>query len=388
MGRSRSSRRVIPPPSATRTRNMLKKVKNFRKPTNCHRALVAIGSLANLDGASFYINEDDMKVKVNSHSTRNNEVLSKQTNRFLDHALLKCRKLGLIKYETGGDSFKLTVAGKELFRQVKEAVRDLEFATNIEVHRATCEALRRLLPNGSSPTLKELDVENREFLQELDEYKARFGELSPEGVRVDSVISNSNREADEGVFPDNLPSTPAIPRASQNILAGYPTPESIPRPSLSMRYVVTPALASTATQNDDDTMVVDEPQGPANGELGLDERTDELNLKNRELEKNLSSLAAEFSCVVRKYRMKEKEIQALLQKRTKRWALKATIQAEKKKLNLFLIIHRRLRMISNVFQRRIDNKSASIRKLEQDLDAANASILALNDAHFQDIFAA
>jgi hypothetical protein len=45
-------------------------------------------------------------------------------------------------------------------------------------------------------------------------------------------------------------------------------------------------------------------------------------------------------------------------------------------------------MISNVFQRRIDNKSASIRKLEQDLDAANASILALNDAHFQDIFAA
>jgi hypothetical protein len=48
-----------------------------------------------------------------------------------------------------------------------------------------------------------------------------------------------------------------------------------------MRYVVTPALASTATQNDDDTMVVDEPQGPANGELGLDERTDELNLKVR-----------------------------------------------------------------------------------------------------------
>jgi hypothetical protein len=39
---------------------------------------------------------------------------------------------------------------------VKEAVRDLEFATNIEVHRATCEALRRLLPNGSSPTLKEV----------------------------------------------------------------------------------------------------------------------------------------------------------------------------------------------------------------------------------------
>jgi hypothetical protein len=45
-------------------------------------------------------------------------------------------------------------------------------------------------------------------------------------------------------------------------------------------------------------------------------------------------------------------------------------------------------MVSNVLQRRIDDKSANIRKLEQDLDAANASILALNDTHFQDVFSA
>ena len=45
-----------------------------------------------------------------------------------------------------------------------------------------------------------------------------------------------------------------------------------------MRY---PALTSTPTQNDDDTMIVNEPQGPANHELNRDERTDELNLKVR-----------------------------------------------------------------------------------------------------------
>lgn len=359
---------------------MLKKVKNFRKPTNCHRALVAIGSLANLDGASFSMNEDDMKVKVTSHATRNNENLGKHASRLLSNALLKIRKLGLIKYECGGDSFKLTADGKELLQQVKEAVRDFEFATNIEVHHATCEALRRMLPNGSPPTLKELDVENREFLQELDEYKARFGELSSEGVPVDSVVSNSNREADEGVLPDNMPSTPVRPRSSQNVLTGYPTPESILRPSLP---IVTLAL------NDDDTMIVDEPEGPANDELDRDERTDELYLKNRELEKNLSSLAAEFSCVVRKYRMKEEETQALLQEKNKEiQALKATIQVEQKKLKLFKIIHCQLRIVTNMFQRRIIDKTATIRKLEQDLDTANASILALNDAHFQDIFAA
>lgn len=120
--------------------------------------------------------------------------------------------------------------------------------------------------------------------------------MSADGVPVDSGVS---READEGVLPDNTPSyadlrflyidthfspslrTPNRPRPSQNIPTGYPTPESIPRPSLSVRYAVTPALTSTATENVDDTMIVDEPQGPANDELDRDERTDELNLKVR-----------------------------------------------------------------------------------------------------------
>lgn len=358
---------------------MLKRVKNFRKPTNCHRALVAIRSLANLDGASFYIHEDDMKAKVNSHATRCNEVLGKQTNRLLDHALLKCRKLGLIKYEPGGDCFKLTALGKELLRQVNEAVRDLEFATDKDIHHATCEAVCRLLPDGCLPTVKEIDVENRGLLQENDEYRARYGELSSEGVPVDSDVS---READEGVLPDNTPSTPVRPRPSQNLLTGYPTPESIPRPNLSMRYAVTPAPTSTAIQNVDDTMIVDEPQGPANGELDWDERTDDLTLRNRELEKDRSSLAAEFSCVVRKYRMKEKGIQALLEEKDKEiQALKVTIGAEQRKFKLFNFFHRHLRGVTNRLQSQVDDKTAIIRKLEQDFKAATDSILALNDAH-------
>ena len=120
--------------------------------------------------------------------------------------------------------------------------------------------------------------------------------MSAEGVPVDSGVS---LEADEGVLPDNTPSyadlrflyidthfspllrTPERPRPSGNILTGYPTPESIPRPTPAMRYAVAPALTSTVTQNDDDTMIVDEPQCPANDELDGDERTDELVLKVR-----------------------------------------------------------------------------------------------------------